>query len=239
MCGRYSNDKTVDDLAKAYQAAGGRGTDFMAAWSGRFSLAPTDAVPIVREYLGEGAVERELRLARWDFRPHWRTDARPLINARLETVAEKPTFRDAFVSRRAVVPMTGYFEWTGPPKDKVPHYVSAGGELLSAAGLYAFRKIGESGAGDEWETSCVVITRTAVDAAGEVHDRMPVFLTPDVSADWLTPEKLSDKAGALSMLEHSSDAIASTLESWVVNRKVNSVRSVDPLDASIINPVDD
>ncbi|MBC7761075.1 MAG: SOS response-associated peptidase family protein [Candidatus Saccharibacteria bacterium] len=87
--------------------------------------------------------------------------------------------------------------WTGPPKDKTPHYVSAGGDLLSAAGLYAFRKIGESDAGAEWETSCVIITRTAVDEAGEVHDRMPVFLTPDVSADWLTPEKLTDTAGAL------------------------------------------
>ena len=137
---------------------------------------------------------------------------------------------------RAIVPMTGYFEGTGPPKDKTPHYVSSGGELLSAAGLSAFCKIDESDGG--WETSCVVITRTAVDAAGEVHDRMPVFLTPDVSADWLRPEKLTDKAGTLSMLEHASDAIAATLVSWVVDRKVNSVRSVDPGDESIIDMVE-
>lgn len=238
MCGRYSNDKNLDDMAKAYQASGGRGSDFVAAWSGRFSLAPTDTVPIVREELDDGTIERELQIVRWDFRPHWRTDARPLINARLESVAEKPTFREAFVSRRAIVPMTGYFEWTGPPKDKTPHYVSAGGELLSAAGLYAFRKVGDTDAGEQWETSCVVLTRTAVDAAGEVHDRMPVFLTPDVWDDWLTPEKLTDKAGALSMLEHSSNVIASTLESWVVDRKVNSVRSVDARDPSIIQPVE-
>lgn len=202
MCGRYSNDKNLDDLAKAYQTAGGRGADFMVSWVGRFSLAPTDA--------------------------------RPLINARLETVAEKPTFRDAFTTRRAIVPMSGYFEWTGPAKDKTPHYVSADGELLSAAGLYTFRKLDE---GDEWEISCVVLTRTAVDAAGEVHDRMPVFLTPDVQGDWLTPEKITDKPGALAMLEHASDAVASTLVSWVVDRKVNSVRGLDPQDPSIVEPV--
>lgn len=192
----------------------------------------------MREKLNDGTIERELWMARWDFRPHWRTDAHPLINARLETVAEKPTFRDAFVSRRAIVPMTGYFEWTGPPKDKTPHHVSAGGELLSAAGPYAFRKIGESDAGDEWETSYVVITRTAVDAAGEVHDRMPVFLTPDVSADWLTPEKLTGKAGALLMPERASSSIASTLESWVMGRKADSVRPVGPRAASIIEPAE-
>lgn len=85
--------------------------------------------------------------------------------------------------------------WTTEGKD--PPYVSAGGELLSAALLYAFRKLGKSETGAEWEISCVVITRTAVDPAGEVHDRMPVFLTPDVSADWLTPEDLTDKVGTL------------------------------------------
>lgn len=228
-------NQKVDQLAQDYVDAGGKIKNFMDWYQGSFSLAPTDPVPIVREHLDEGTIERELQLARWDFRPHWRTDSRPLINARLESVAEKPTFRDAFVSRRAIVPMSGYFEWTGLPKDKTPHYVSAGGELLSAAGLYAFRKIGE---GDEWEISCVVITRTAVDAAGEVHDRMPVFLTPDVWDDWLTPEQLTDKAGALSMLGHASDVVAATLESWVVDRKINSVRSVDPADPLIIEPID-
>lgn len=72
MCGRYSNDKDVDGMAKAHQAAGGRGSDFMAAWSGRFSLAPTDAVPIVREELDDGMIERELQHERYRAfkRPH-------------------------------------------------------------------------------------------------------------------------------------------------------------------------
>jgi putative SOS response-associated peptidase YedK len=234
MCGRYSNDKGLDDMAKAYQAAGGKGDDFMAAWTGMFSLAPTDRVPIVREELDDETIKRELQLARWDFRPHWRKEPRPLINARLESVAEKPTFREAFASRRAIVPMTGYYEWTGPPKAKTPHYISAGGELLSAAGLYEFRKLEEI---DEWEISCVVITRTGVDAAGEVHDRMPVFMTPDVWADWLAPEKLTNKAGAVAMLDHSSNSVAATLGSWVVDRRVNSVHALDPHDRSIIEPV--
>lgn len=83
-------DKNVDDLVRAYVAQGGKAKDFISSWHASFSLAPTDPVPYVRETLSEadGSVERELGLAAWDFRPAWRKDRRPLINARLETVAE-------------------------------------------------------------------------------------------------------------------------------------------------------
>jgi len=237
MCGRFSNDKNVDDLAKEYQARGGRGDDFMARWSGLFSIAPTDPVPIVREYLDkdDGAIERELESALWDLRPHWRTEKKPLFNARLETVATLPSFKNAFASRRAIVPMTGYFEWTGPKGDKQPHFVNAGGELLSAAGLYEVRKVDE-----RWEVYCVVITRTGEDSAGEVHDRMPVFLTPDTWDQWLSPDHLSATArdGALSMLDHSSREVAQTLVTFTVDRKVNSTRTVDPGDPTLVQRVD-
>lgn len=231
-------DKNVGDLVRAYVAGGGKAQDFVASWHASFSIAPTDAVPVVRESLveDEGTTERELRLASWDFRPTWRKEARPLINARLETVAELPTFRNAFTSRRAIVPMTGYYEWTGPPKAKQPHYISADGDLLSAAGLYEWRKddIGE------WQVSTVVITRTGVDSAGEVHDRMPVFLTPDTFDEWLDPTKLSASAkpGMLAMLDHTSQAVAASLNTRTVDRKVNSVRTVDPGDPTLIEAVE-
>jgi putative SOS response-associated peptidase YedK len=130
--------------------------------------------------------------------------------------------------------MNGYFEWTGPKGDKQPHFISAGGELLSAAGLYEVRKVD-----DRWEVSCVVITRTGEDSAGEVHDRMPVFLTPDVWDQWLSPDELSAKGkdGALSMLDHSSREVASTLTTYTVDRKVNSTRTADPRDPTLVQPV--
>jgi putative SOS response-associated peptidase YedK len=235
MCGRYSNDKNLDDLARNYQAAGGKGDDFMDWWKAGFSIAPTDPVPIVREYFDEGTIEREIEPAVWDLRPAWRKEIKaPQINARLETVAEKPMFKNAFTSRRAIVPMTGHFEWTGPKGDKQPHYIHAGGELLSAAGLYEVRKVE-----DEWEVSCLIITRTGEDSAGEVHDRMPVFLTSDVWSDWLNPDKLdaSNKCDVLAMLDQSSQAVASTLSTYPVDRKVNSVRSLNREDPTLVEPI--
>lgn len=233
MCGRYSNDKDLDDLAREYQAAGGKGDDFLTTWKGLYSIAPTDSVPIVREYLDEGSIERELELAAWDFRPHWRKEPRPLINARLETVAEKPTFREAFTSRRAIVPMTGYYEWTGPKGAKQPHFIHQGNELLSAAGLYEVRKVD-----DDWAVSCVVLTRTAQDSAGEVHDRMPVFLTKDTWGDWLNPDQIDDKPAILAMLDETSQEVAATLTTRTVDRKVNSVRAIDPTDSTLIEEID-
>jgi putative SOS response-associated peptidase YedK len=237
MCGRFAMNKKVDQIAQDYVDAGGQIKNFMDWYQASISLAPTDEVPIVREAVEDGTIVRELGPARWDFRPQWRGDKRPVINARWESLVEgKPMFRKALLTHRAVVPMTGYFEWTGPPKDKTPHFVSAGGELLSAAGLYTFRKVEETG---EWETSCVVITRPGVDAAGEVHDRMPAFLTPDVLPDWLAPTELEDKGPLLAMLDHSSATVAASLESWVVDRKVNNSRTVDTRDASLLEPVKD
>lgn len=231
-------DKNVDDLVQAYVAEGGKAQDFMTQWQAQFSIAPTDPVPFVRERLvaADGSIERELALAAWDFRPAWRTDAKPLINARLETVAELPTFRKAFLARRAIVPMTGYFEWTGPAKAKQPHFIHAGGELLSAAGLYEWRK---DDAGD-WQASTVVITRTGQDRAGQVHDRMPCFLLPDAFNDWLDPVELdtSAKSDVLALLDHSSVAVAATLSTHPVDRRVNSVQKIDPADPSLIAPVD-
>lgn len=236
MCGRYAMDKNVDDLVRAYVADGGKAKDFISHWQASFSIAPTDPVPIVRERLDDGTIERELEMAAWDLRPAWRTKEKspaPQFNARLETVAEKPLFRNAFTARRAIVPMTGYFEWTGPKGDKQPHYIHAGGELLSAAGLYEVRKVDE-----QWQISTLIITRTGVDSAGEVHDRMPVFLTPDVWDEWLTPDKINDPGPVLSMLDHSSQAIASGLSTYTVDRRVNSVAKIDPHDASLIEPVE-
>ena len=234
MCGRYAMSKNLDDLVQTYKAQGGCGDDFMDWWKSTFSIAPTDPVPIVRERLDDGTIEREIEPAVWDLRPAWRKEIKaPQFNARLETVAEKPMFKTAFTSRRAIVPMTGYYEWTGPKGDKQPHFIHAGDELLSAAGLYEVRKVN-----DEWEVSCVVITRTGKDSAGEVHDRMPVFLTDDVWADWLNPDKFEpdDKEDLLAMLDDRSETVAATLSTHLVDRKVNSVRALNREDPSLIEP---
>lgn len=238
MCGRYAMDQDVDVLIGAYLADGGQAKDFVAAWQANFSIAPTDRVPFVWERFVDDQQhgERELGLAAWDFRPAWRKEPRPLINARLETVAQLPTFRRAFTARRALLPMSGYYEWTGTKGNKTPHYIHAGGELLSAAGLYEWCS---NDAGD-WQVSTVVITRTGVDSAGDVHDRMPVFLTPDTWDEWLDPNQLAPaaKPGVLAMLDYASTAVAASLSTHRVDRRVNDIRAIDQADASLIEPVE-
>ncbi len=133
--------------------------------------------------------------------------------------------------------MDGYFEWVATPeKMKQPFYISdAGGAALSAAGLVAFLRDGE-----DWLATYTIITREARDASGEVHDRMPVFLGEQAWADWLAPLEL-DKSGvadALDMLRAESEQVAATLTTHPVSMAVNHVRTADPRDPALVEPVE-
>ena len=227
-------DKETNDLIEEFVLDG---NDFQD-WSISYSIAPTDVIPIIREWRATetGAVSRVVDPAVWDFKPGWMTtDAkRPQFNARVETVATNGLFKSAFAGSRCIVPMRGYFEWTGEAGDKQPHFLHGPVDTLAAAGIYTSKKVGE-----EWVRSVAIITREARDGSGEVHDRMPVFLTPDVYDAWLNPAKLDDGAArdeTLAMLESVSLQVAATITSYEVDRKVNNSRTVDPTDPSVIAP---
>jgi putative SOS response-associated peptidase YedK len=113
-----------------------------------------------------------------------------LINARSETITEKPSFRAASARRRCLVPADGYFEWEKIDGRKVPQFLYRPDEqLLSFAGLYELWPDPERGEDDpdRWMWSYTIITRTAPDAVGHIHDRSPVLVPPDLRADWLNP----------------------------------------------------
>lgn len=131
--------------------------------------------------------------------------------------------------------MRGYFEWTGEKGGKTPHFLHGDGRL-SAAGLTLSVEL----ANGERSRCFVVITRKARDASGEVHDRMPAFLTPDTWDVWLTREKLTGerKVETLAVLEHTSADVAATILEHIVDRKVNNSRTADSADVSLIEPVD-
>lgn len=235
MCGRYALDDHVDELIKEYVAAGG---DYRE-WRPSYSIAPTNIVPIVRERAGAntGELHRSLDTAVWDFHPAFMRDSkRPNFNARIETVASNGLWKGAFASSRALVPMRGYYEWTGEAGHKQPHFLhSKNGGLLTAAGIYTARKVD-----DQWQLSTAIITRPARDASGEIHDRMPVFLDRDVWEQYLTPDKL-DQAGKddmVQLLTAESEKVAKTITSYDVDPKVNSTRRVDPTDPTLIQPVE-
>lgn len=206
MCGRYVVPNTTDELLSAFDATG----DNAADWKPSYSVAPTDPAPIVREWIHEETVNRDVDLASWGFKPGWAKPGGPAsINARLESVASNGMFRSSFVSQRCLVPMAGYYEWQQSDDGKQPYFIHVDGDLLAAAGLYAARQ--EDGV---WKISFTIITRAARDASGEIHDRMPVFITPDVWDQWLSPEKISDKEDDLSMLDRSSVAVAKTVTAY-------------------------
>lgn len=229
MCGRFAMDAKTDELIQEFVANGGDPQDWWNEWHGSYSIAPTDPAPIVRDR-GDG---RFLELVRWDWeKPKNMRPGAPLINARVEKLATG-FWAPAFTAARCVVPMSGYFEWTGEKGAKIPHYLHGDG-LLAAAGLtWSMDAKGE-------QTRCfVVVTREARDAGGEVHDRMPAFLTPEAMDAWLEPVKL-DRPGReemLALLDGSSTAIASTIEQYVVDRKVNNSRTVDRDDPAVVQPV--
>lgn len=189
----------------------------------------------MRSGVGDARV-RELERSRWGLRPSWAKDSGPRpINARLETAATNGMFRAAFSSSRALVPMSGYYEWQEAHEDgrqvKNPSYIhSPDTPLLAAAGLVAARQDDGS---DEWTTTFTIITRTGEDAAGEVHDRMPVFLSPAAWDQWLDPANVEDKDALLDVLDVESRRIAATLTTYRVSRAVNNVRTDPSLLASL------
>ena len=179
-------------------------------------------------------------MARWGLHPSWAKDKGPRpINARLETIATNGMFRGPFSSGRAIVPMTGYYEWVeAADGGKDPYSIHhPEGQLLHAAGLTAARK---SEDGEGWDVTFTVVTREARDASGEVHDRMPVFLTDEVAQEWLTPGKLdaAQKDPLLAQLDEASSLISSELVTVPVDRKVNNVRTLDRTDPSLVEPIE-
>lgn len=233
MCGRFALDEHSTDLAGFFQAE-----NTFEDWLPVFSIAPTDHVPIIREraHKESGEITRSVDEAVWNFHPSFMKDSkRPQFNARIETVTTNGLWKGAFASSRCIVPMRGYFEWTereaGGKTIKIPHFIHGPGDVLAAAGIYTARKVDE-----DWEVSTAIITREARDASGELHNRMPAFLEPEVFDRWLEPTKWDDaqKVDAIAMLTQVSSEVASTITTYEVDRKVNNSRTVDPTDPTLI-----
>jgi putative SOS response-associated peptidase YedK len=233
MCGRFANDAETNDLIEEFVAQGGDLRD----WRPRFSIAPTEVVPIVRERAAaSGELVRGLEPAEWDFHPPFLTaKGRPQFNARIETIATNGLWKSAFAGNRCIVPMSGYYEWTGEAGDKQPHFLHGERPILAAAGLATARKVD-----GDWVVSTVVVTREARDASGEVHPRMPAFLPREAYDEWLSPAKLAsdaDRERMLRLLEAVSAEVAATLTGYEVDRRVNNSRAVDPADPGLIEPL--
>jgi putative SOS response-associated peptidase YedK len=210
MCGRFGQTATPAELAAAFQAAWRCEEPALP----RYNVAPTQPVPVL---LTDGG-RRLLDVFRWGLIPSWAKDARignKMINARAETVVEKPAYRTAFQRRRCLVPAGGFYEWKRTAGGKVPHWIHpADGGALTFAGLWESWRP-EKGA-DPVHTFTILTTTPSADVAG-IHDRMPVIVAPGDRDGWLDPE--APVADLLPLLRPAPDGYLRTHPvSTAVNR---------------------
>lgn len=227
MCGRFAASASVEDMVETFDI------DLVVDDpQPSFNLAPTDPVPAVVQRVDSetGMSVRKLVTPRWGLVPSWSKDPRGgarMINARVETVAEKPAFRRAFAARRCLIPADGFYEWQteNSPGEKKPHKQPwfirpTDGGLLVMAGLYEFWK-DRTDPQAPWLTTCTVITTEATDALGTLHSRMPMVVRQEHWGAWLDAHQ-ADAALARGLLDVDSGA---QLETYRVSRAVNSVRN--------------
>ena len=177
---------------------------------------------------------RQLRVVRWGLVPSWAKDisiGSRMINARAETVSEKPAYRRAFASRRCLLPADGYYEWQAPPAGmkapKQPYFICRPDHgVLAFAGIYELWRDRSMPKDDPaaWLWTAAVITTSAPDELGEIHDRMPMVIAPGSWSDWLDPDN-TDAADVRALL---APAAATGLISYPVSLAVNSVRNNGP-----------
>jgi putative SOS response-associated peptidase YedK len=180
MCGRYRLSRRKQIIEEHFDTVSGE-----EDWNPRYNIAPTQSVPVIRQNPKEPI--RELDMMRWGLIPSWAADssgAAKMINARSETAATKPAFRDAFQSRRCLIPADGFYEWMRSGKVKQPYCFEVNdGELFAFAGLWERWK----DSGGVWVKSCSILTTMANAVTSSIHDRMPVILDPDSYDLWLDP----------------------------------------------------
>ena len=220
MCGRFTQRYTWRDIQNLYGLLG-PARNLQA----HYNLAPTDAIDSI--IAGDGA--NELVSMRWGLVPSWwkksLKDLPATFNARAETVADKPMFRDAFGRRRCLIPASGYYEWRKTPGGRQPYYISAAdGGVLSFAGVWDRWNNPQTG---EWLSSCTIIVTGANAFTRAIHDRMPTILEPADFAAWL------GGAAGTGLLRPAAE---DKLRLWPVSRRVNRTGSGDD-DPTLVDEV--
>jgi len=212
MCGRFAFYSPHEAVARLFGVADAPEVE------PRYNIAPTQFIAAVRETGGP----REVAMLYWGLVPSWAKEKSigvRMINARSETLAEKPSFRGAYKRRRCLVLANGYYEWQRSGAIKQPYLISfADGEPFGMAGLW--ERWREPGSGEPLESCCIVTTSPAP-AVAHVHDRMPVIIPPDAYAEWLDPDNVA--TDRLTRLLAPCEAPG--LQARAVSRRVNDARN--------------
>ena len=241
MCGRFALSKLPAELIEEFEIHTGKTLPILPA---DWNITPTRDIYIVRN---ESENKRDLAIASWGIIAPWSKDSdaaiksqSQAINARSETVDQKPTFRSAFRSRRCLIPADGYYEWAtemGPYSPKQPFYISA--DISTDSVIGKSQSLAFAGIWDRWiapdgtvRDSAAIITRPAVEFLATVHSRMPTFLPRDRWDQWLD-RSVKDVDEIRAMMELESPAIG--LKAVPVASLVNSIRNNGP---ELIAPIE-
>jgi putative SOS response-associated peptidase YedK len=259
MCGRYASSRRPQDLAEEFEIDEASVRETVAEpLAADFNVAPTKEVyavvtrPTAEEKSADEPGQRQLRVLRWGLVPFWAKDpaiGNRMINARMETVHEKPAFKQAFAKRRCLLPADGYYEWyptqaqtkSGKPV-KQPFFIRPeDGSVLAMAGLYEIWRDPTREDDDplRFRWTCTVLTTSAEDDLGHIHDRMPLLVEPERYAAWLDPTA-KDPEELRGLLV---PAAPGRLVALPVSTKVNNVRNngadlTEPLPLEEVHALD-
>ena len=204
MCGHFYDIHDIDDITSRFRVDRPRGLSLPL----RYNVAPSQSVPVIRVEDDK----RELTLMRWGLIPHWAKDEKigyKMINARAETVREKPSYRDAYASRRLIVPVSGFYEWKRDGAHKQPFAIRHPDQSpLAFAGLW--------GTWHDLDTFTIVTTDANADMQ-VIHDRMPLILSPEQIDEWLDPDNPDPERVLTSVPDDELELVP--VSEWVNNAR--------------------
>lgn len=230
MCGRFVQVEKPEFYAEHFGAEFVR-TETHAV---NYNVAPTQQVYAVAEHDGE----RVLTSFRWGFVPFWAKDLKigaKTINARSETVADKPMFRQSFASRRCLIPADGFYEWQRKDSGKLPHFIrsSDAGSPLPLAGLWSSWRDRET---DERVLSCTILTGPPNSLMEPIHDRMPIILPAETWDQWLDPDNADVDELTRLLRPFPSEGLDEYAVSTLVNKVANNTPElITPLTTGAVD----
>ena len=229
MCGRFVQVEKPEFYAEHFGAEFVR-TETLPV---NYNVAPTQQVYAVAEHEGQ----RSLTSFRWGLVPFWAKDIKigsKSINARAETAATKPVFRDSFERRRCLIPIDGFYEWQRREKGKLPWFIhGADDEPLPVAGLWSSWKDPDT---DERLVTCTILTTSPNDVMEPIHNRMPVIMPPDRWDAWLDRDNRDKEALTSLITPYPSSALALHPVSTLVNSVANNVPElIEPLTTPAVD----
>ncbi len=235
MCGRFVVARTVGEIQTIFEV-----DEIIGDVPGiSYNVAPTQQIVMIVDRSFEkdengaplGELSREIHSARWGLVPRWSkgpAEGAPLINGRIESLLEKPSFKDSMVRRRCVIPASGYYEWqVAADGTKQPFYINAGTDgMFALAGLYEWWADPSKAAGDptRWLLSATTLTKASCPDLAHIHDRNPVLLSADTFDAWLDPHIEGDQ-DLLDAIAIDSDLVAGEAEFFAVGAEVGQVRN--------------